>query len=1585
MAAATTSSPLASSVEKTNGAKLSRLLIDGGTTVLRNVFDRYHHSENLAAGLHANYPTLNMLLKKKVLRTAQWDQLFPPGGVIPDSKTFDITLLFVLLTNMCGLCPPPLGWHIIPPPSDTSLEANLARVKYFRNELYGHVSSTGVDTPTFNALWQDISAVLVALGLDQKEIDGLKAEHCGEEYYLEVLLDWAYSEEDIKSQLKDIRQYHATTQQKIEEVCKIQLDGHEILKDNKSKLDKMHQTQINTQEIVEKVCQTLLEDREALQDRKSKLDEVLQTQTYIQETADNVRQTQLEDHETLQESKSKVDEVLQVQTKTQSQLQELYQTQAKTRQIVEDVVKTQEENFETLQAVKQAVDNLKEGRDTDGVEEQVLHNLARSEFKGDIEYHVGRYQEGTRVWMFNKVENWLHNRNSQNRVLVISANAGMGKSVISAVLCKRMQEAGRLAGSHFCQHNNARYRNPQLMLQSLAYHLCHALPDYKQALVKQLSRNLGKDLNSMGVEELFSLLFKEPLGTVADPGRNMLMVIDALDESDFQGRNELLDVIGNHFCRLPCWIRFLCTTRPERNIEEALKHLKPFLLESNDDKNMEDIKWFLEERVQHVVKAEKKSDIVEKLVEKSEGLMLYAYFLVLFVEENVPVLEQGDLDGSLPLAISSIYKSYFKRLENELKELGVQEVNFLKLLSIVTACREPLPVGFLSKLLVPDASSGPGKRKVLKAISSVSSLLPIRDGCLHVIHKSVKDWLMDTCSYGEHEFIMDEKEGHHTLASLCADELDHLKQKGVHNVEFSSTEKYALRHGVRHMLQLDENMSSCNVEKCVQTFAIDLELLYAKLCLNYSIAAEDILWLLKQDNFQLLSENSKGLLNTLISLFRKYYSTFTSCPSVFFQTLLNEGGSILSSMASNMLQNKYCDLPYMEFMHKQIQQGAVQARFQCLSLVACFDVSPQSDYLVCECENGTIQLWSLLTGKLVWERPVIINKTFHFTTFRKVPSSCVLSYYRSVVFHPTMEIILPGILSSAYGMDGSLAPLFPESKCSFTVCSVSGDKTSILTDCPDDPRCIILWSVMNGTEICRTTRRADVLSFAWSQDASLLAISHSTGLICLVDVGTGFRTLAEMTTSEVCGMIKFAPDYRFIYCKHSPVPELLCCKDYFLFCLNVNNENDHTFSLDVFYDRVSYVPWKLESHSKCGFLLGDAIFCVFDGFTQKEEGVAFLLTEQSVLISYGSNKKVIEMLNVNELTKCTKAARAPTSLADITSVNKVVFSLNGESVYVVSGAAVETVSVLDISSGKLKAEKSSRAITDLVPVREGVLFTTTNHTLELWNSQLSVCVHTWPNLPKGVYVTPLSGDLVAYVDYTYRHNQVTFLDVNDWEIVSKMCCSVDERFVACNRKCQVITISNFHLLRLLDGQAILWCKDFPHHGSYSSRGLFSPAEQYFILFCKAKKGAHVLDAVSGRTLQFLCEDEEVKDCKFLSDKECVICSEESTRHYFLRLFNFKSGDQLSVIDLESNVICLNTNPHKQLIAVGLEQSKDNFKLIQLNLPGSKESRKSKRRTNNAPEIPARTGLRRIANALEFRQSGDNSRMVDTAIEREHRK
>jgi len=1165
--------------------------------------------------------------------------------------------------------------------------------------------------------------------------------------------------------------------------------------------------------------------------------------------------------------------------------------------------------------------------------------------------------------------------------MVISANAGMGKSVISAVICKRMEEDGRLAGSHFCQHNNARYRNPQLLLQSLACHLCHALLEYKQVLEKQLSRNLGKDLNDMGVEELFSLLFKEPLSTVADPGRNMLMVIDGVDESEYQERNELLDVIANHFCKLPCWIRFLCTTRPERNVAEALKHLKPFLLESNDYKNVEDIRWFVDKRTQHLIKPEMKGAIVEKLVKKSEGLMLYAYFLVSFVEEDVSVLDQGDLDDSLPLAISSVYHSYFKRLEKELKlELSIKEDNFLNLLCTVTASREPMPTGFLSKLLVPNATSMLARRKVLKCIASVSSLLPIRDGCLHVIHKSVKDWLIDVSCYGEHDFTVDETEGHRILASLCADELDHLRKNGVRDAQFSSTEKYALRHGVRHMLKLEENLRLRSLEKCVETYVTDLDLLYAKLCLNRSMAVKEILWLQSQEHSRVLSADSKHLLSTLMVLLRKHFRTLTDHPHIFFQTLLNEGGSVLSSMASNMLQNKYPAVTYMEFVDKQIQERPFLARFQCSSEVACFDVSPRLDYMVCECADETIQLWSLHSGELLWKRPVRVTKSYlvFLGVFRRVSSlSDVLSCYRSVVFHPSEEVVLPGVLSHAYDFNGDLKHLFPQSSCSFTVCSISRDKTTMLTDCPHNSKCIILWSLKNGTEITRTTRNEPVLSFAWSRDGKLLAISHLTGVISIVDVVDDFRTVGQTTITRVSGMLTFSPHCQSLFCCHFSLDGFMESP----IRLNINIAEHATFQVDVL-DRSSVLPLEFQSRSEGGFVLGDPLQCSFDkqvfvGWTSD-----FVLDKQSVLRSY-NNSGYLVMLNINDPEETEKVYLRR---GWIRKIGQIVFSLTGEIICVsTSGGSIIACNVANGRTSVIQAgtefhlplasimpmsissmpyvgacsvsnpytslvtgssimpylmhHESQHRCNHILAVEGGVLFFNSSGTPVLWNFELSKCIRQWPFISRVRRMIPISEERVAFET---NERKVIILDTTSDETLATIPLGCKDDLLACNSKLQLLLLTESrHPLLLTDGKTTLWKNELSINREILSSemfSVFSPAETSVIIGVTSlfDPGLHVFDAVSGKALHILFKGQGLLDCKFISDEECVVTCRATQGVCPLQLFNVKSGDLLSIIDMEREVNHLAACPRKRLLAIENMESEHGFALIQVQLPRDKD-------------------------------------------------
>ena len=363
--------------------------------------------------------------------------------------------------------------------------------------LYGHVNSTGVDETSFSSFWQEISTTLHSLGLDQAEIDRLEAEKGGEQDYLDALIEWAESEENIKAKLKDILKFQTKTEETIAQVHQTQL--------------KFSETQCKTQDVVEEILRMELKGQKILHDSKSKLDEVSKLAN--------------ETIETHQESILRLEEVCNSQSKTN-------QTVAEIRESIQEV--NQEIKSWTKKRSEQA--------------DEVLKTLVKSKFKGDIEFHANKFQEGTREWIFKSIEDWLDDRASPHRLMVISGNPGMGKTVISAVVSQRMQKVGRLSGSHFCQHNNSRYRDPRLMLQSLASHLCQTMPSYKDTLVEQLSRNLGKDLNkcqtmpsykdtlveqlsrnlgkdlnNMGVKELFALLFKEPLSTVQDPGRNTLI------------------------------------------------------------------------------------------------------------------------------------------------------------------------------------------------------------------------------------------------------------------------------------------------------------------------------------------------------------------------------------------------------------------------------------------------------------------------------------------------------------------------------------------------------------------------------------------------------------------------------------------------------------------------------------------------------------------------------------------------------------------------------------------------------------------------------------------------------------------------------------------------------------------------------------------------------------------------------------------------------------------------------------------------------------------------------------------------------
>ena len=239
-------------------------------------------------------------------------------------------------------------------------------------------------------------------------------------------------------------------------------------------------------------------------------------------------------------------------------------------------------------------------------------------------------------------------------------------------------------------------------------------------------------------------------------------------------------------------------------------------------------------------------------------------------------------------------------------------------------------------------------------------------------------------------------------------------------------------------------------------------------------------------------------------------------------------------------------------------------------------------------------------------------------------------------------------------------------------------------------------------------------------DGRLLLISHSSGVISLYDVMCNFRKLTQMATPKVCGMVKFSPDHRFIFCYAVKADTY----EQSFFCLKVVKEANNTFSLPI----VSGDSETFESFNACGFLFGDLI-----STKRHLLRLTFGLDKQRHLRSVFKETEMVDTKYVNKNDQGV-----------LTVPRGIALSLDGLTVFVTSAMSV---TAYDMPSGKLKAEISCWPLSHcpLCPVRGGVLILTSESTVELWSGNLAKRIKRWTNLPGVKQLIPISEERVAIV------------------------------------------------------------------------------------------------------------------------------------------------------------------------------------------------------------------------------------------------
>ena len=361
-----------------------------------------------------------------------------------------------------------------------------------------------------------------------------------------------------------------------------------------------------------------------------------------------------------------------------------------------------------------------------------------SVFDADITFFAKRHDPDTRQWFFDDFNAWFRDPGN-SRAYVLLGDPGVGKSVIAGALAQRMRETGQLGAAYFCRHNDGTRNDPRYLLGTVAHQLCACNDKYNEILggedrVKMLLGN-----SKLGVKELFTKLLHEPLSTCRPCHQKLLVIIDALDETENESREDFLDLIKHRFPLLPEWLVFFVTSRPEDSVKSRLKRYNPCIKicsGNSDQKNFyqqheQDIQNFLRKRINFPCVTISVHDVSQKC----DGLFLYAHYIV---EELKDAFVSGkkisNLNDLFPGDIEEFFLQNFRRVYDH-----VGENIFQKLFGCVVVAPSPLPVSIISSILNRENSDHDRQQ----VIDAVSQFLVLRnpDQTLTFLHNLVPAWL----------------------------------------------------------------------------------------------------------------------------------------------------------------------------------------------------------------------------------------------------------------------------------------------------------------------------------------------------------------------------------------------------------------------------------------------------------------------------------------------------------------------------------------------------------------------------------------------------------------------------------------------------------------------------------------------------------------------------------------------------------------------------------------------------------------------------------------------------------------------------
>lgn len=284
-----------------------------------------------------------------------------------------------------------------------------------------------------------------------------------------------------------------------------------------------------------------------------------------------------------------------------------------------------------------------------------------------------------RAWLNQEINNWLEDKNTR-KLCAIFGNPGSGKSIFAA---NYMHYNARVAAAIFCEEGRPQFNSTNNIIRVLAYQLACRLPEYRIMLSYLINNNMVYKMNE---SELFDYLITDPLTKSFIGGHDpMCILFDGLDECGDSESNLLAEVLTQYAERLPYWLKILVFSRPESSVVASISNSYCINMEKYNKEIQSDLTNFVSQKLKKYFKREVNNNIIEQIVEKSQGVFLYADFVTQGLIEG-QILET-DLE-QIPPGLNSVFYHWFTRVFGVDSEY-VDE--YADVLDAIVASKEPLP------------------------------------------------------------------------------------------------------------------------------------------------------------------------------------------------------------------------------------------------------------------------------------------------------------------------------------------------------------------------------------------------------------------------------------------------------------------------------------------------------------------------------------------------------------------------------------------------------------------------------------------------------------------------------------------------------------------------------------------------------------------------------------------------------------------------------------------------------------------------------------------------------------------------------